>query len=380
MPLSFDLHSQLAETHDGVRQWGYRRINCGKLVAKDQKASTPENVSLWNHIASWTPLGKRKYQKEKEKGLQGDDLPDDLDWFTDGSIESYEDISTKSDTAQVNPYQFTMAMAKLAEEAGVNIVIGSVDAIEYTQDETHAPGERENLFTNGTPDLRTGNMTRIKKVQSVRYTNKATSLSHTIPASVVVLAAGPWTPVLFPSAPIASLRVHSVTIRPTRPVSAYCIFTEVPIAPGDDEHDAAAQDWSATPKIASPEIYSRPNNEVYVCGSGDNVVPLPVNTDAVEVSKQDCQNIVDVVSGISNVLREGVVTSRRACYLPTVDIGGSGGPLIGETGIPGLILATGHSCWGIHNAPATGKLVSEIIFDGESISADIKGLDPRLVV
>jgi len=129
----------------------------------------------------------------------------------------------------------------------------------------------------------------------------------------------------------------------------------------------------------NPEIYSRPNNEVYICGAGDNSVPLPATTDDVEISTEICQGIIDAVGAISDELRDGVVTSRRACYLPTVDVGGSGGPLIGETGVPGLLLAAGHSCWGIHNAPATGKLISEIIFDGEALSADIRALDPRMV-
>lgn len=86
------------------------------------------------------------------------------------------------------------------------------------------------------------------------------------------------------------------------------------------------------------------------------------------------------VAGISDELRDRVATSRRACYLPTVDIGSLRGPLIRQTGVSGLLMATGHSCWGIHYAPATEKLISEIIFDGEEISADIRGLDPRLVV
>ena len=152
------------------------------------------------------------------------------------------------------------------------------------------------------------------------------------------------------------------------------------MAPEDADGDGAEQGDPADAKLMCPEIYSRPNNEVYVCGSGDNVVPLPENTDAVEVSRQDCQNIVDAVASISDELGNGIVTSRRACYLPVINVGGSGGPLIGETGVPGLLLAAGHSCWGIHNAPATGKLISEIIFDGEATSADIRSLDPRLVV
>jgi len=294
------------------------------------------------------------------------DLPDDLDWFNTKCVESYEAISTTSSTAQVNPLQFTTAMARLAEEHGAKIIIGSVDKIDYANDD-------------GTAASETG--PRLKRVQSVTYTDKATSQSRTIPATVIVLAAGPWTPVLFPSAPISALRAHSVTIRPPKPVSAYCLFTEINVPMDDDSgYDSSSATPLETTKVMSPEIYSRPNNEVYVCGAGDTDVPLPATTDDVETSKEKCQDIVDAVAGISDELREGIVTSRRACYLPTVDVGGSGGPLIGKTGVGGLLMATGHSCWGIHNAPATGKLVSEIIFDGEAVSADISALDPQLVV
>jgi glycine/D-amino acid oxidase-like deaminating enzyme len=373
VPLSFDLHGELAEAHDGEHQWGYRRIRCGKLTARDRSLSTPGvGRASWAQIASWVSLGKRKYQQRESKDLPPAGLPSDLDWFNSECVEGYEDISTADATAQVNPYQFTTSMARLAEEGGVKVIIGSVDKIGYTDPDiqSSAPGT-----TGG------------KRVQSVTYTAKATSESRSIPATVVVLAAGPWTPVLFPSTPISALRAHSVTIRPTRPVSAYCLFTEISVPQLHTEEgvdDLGEKGYPAMPlestKITSPEIYSRPNNEVYVCGAGDNAEPLPANTDDVEVSKEICQAIVDAVAGISDELRDGVVTSRRACYLPTVDVGSSGGPLIGQTGVSGLLMATGHSCWGIHNAPATGKLISEIIFDGEAISADIRGLDPRLVV
>ena len=308
-------------------------------------------------------------------------MPDDLDWFNDKCVESYEDISTTSATAQVNPYQFTTTMAKLAEEGGVKVIMGSVDKIGYTDFDAQSSAQQ----SGPTGTDRVSEAPRRKTVQSVTYIDKATSESRSIPATIVVLAAGPWTPVLFPSAPVSALRAHSVTVRLRRSVSAYCLFTEISVPHQQTEDDDALEDGhSATvqgnTKIMSPEIYSRPNNEVYICGAGDNKIPLPASTDDVEVSKETCQNLFDAVSGISNELRDGVVTSRRACYLPTVDVGVSGGPLVGQTGVSGLLMATGHGCWGIHNAPATGKLISEIIFDGKAVSADIRGLDPRLVV
>ena len=110
------------------------------------------------------------------------------------------------------------------------------------------------------------------------------------------------------------------------------------------------------------------------------MIPLPKNTDLVEVDEKRCQDIVDYVSSISDELRDGEVTAKQACYLPNVNASGSGGPLIGLTEIKGLVMAAGHTCWGIQNGPGTGKLVSEFVFDGEAKSAKIKGLDPRIVM
>jgi len=263
----------------------------------------------------------------------------------------------------------------------IKVIFGSVSEIGYTDYDTQS--STEHFGATGT--ARASETYSTKRVQSVTYIDKTTSESWSIPATTVVLAAGPWTPVLFPSAPVSALRAHSVTIRPARSLSAYCLFTEISVPQLETEEDDAIESGYSTTlhestKIMRPEIYSRPNNEVYICGGGDNALPLPDNTDDVEVSKETCQSLIDAVSGISNEFRNGVVTSRRACYLPTVDMAGSGGPLIGQTGVSGLLMATGHGCWGIHNAPATGKLISEIIFDGDAISADIRGLDPRLVV
>jgi glycine/D-amino acid oxidase-like deaminating enzyme len=39
-------------------------------------------------------------------------------------------------------------------------------------------------------------------------------------------------------------------------------------------------------------------------------------------------------------------------------------------------VATGHSVWGILNAPATGEAVSELILDGVSRSVNLAPFDP----
>jgi glycine/D-amino acid oxidase-like deaminating enzyme len=50
-------------------------------------------------------------------------------------------------------------------------------------------------------------------------------------------------------------------------------------------------------------------------------------------------------------------------------------PLIGSVA-PGAYVATGHSVWGILNAPATGEAMAELILDGEAKSVDLSPFDP----
>jgi glycine/D-amino acid oxidase-like deaminating enzyme len=112
-----------------------------------------------------------------------------------------------------------------------------------------------------------------------------------------------------------------------------------------------------------------------ITGEGDSLIPLPKTSDLVVCDEDRCQDIIDYVSSISTPMRNGEILVRQACYLPSVSSGG--GPLIGETGIKGLFMATGHTCWGIQNSCATGKLMSEFVFEGRAKSADISSLDPR---
>jgi glycine/D-amino acid oxidase-like deaminating enzyme len=52
-------------------------------------------------------------------------------------------------------------------------------------------------------------------------------------------------------------------------------------------------------------------------------------------------------------------------------------PLIGRVaGLDNAYVATGHSVWGILNAPATGEAMAELILDGTTRSVDLAPFDP----
>lgn len=211
-------------------------------------------------------------------------------------------MAKEGETAQVHPYQFTTSMCSLAQEKGVKVIIGKATSIK----------------------------TESGAVSSVSYIDDQTGSNVELPATHVILSAGPWSSRILSELPISGTRAHSITIRPTRPVSAYALFTEITMPDG---------------RRAGPEIYARPNDEVYACSPGDGE-PLPDSTREVKVRDDVCQALFDQVSSISMELRHGEVTARQACYLPNVHSGPRGCPIVGpDEKIKGLIIATGHTCW-----------------------------------
>ena len=63
-----------------------------------------------------------------------------------------------------------------------------------------------------------------------------------------------------------------------------------------------------------------------------------------------------------------------ACFRPLAQ---DGLPLIGAVvGARGAYVATGHSVWGILNAPATAEAMTELILDGAAKTIDLAPFDP----
>ncbi|KAI9711894.1 MAG: hypothetical protein M1812_007048 [Candelaria pacifica] len=355
VPLSYRLHAELAREHGGEKKWGYRRIHCGQLEARGRpldgrKTGAGKGKENGEREKEKEDVSLQKRTKEAVGMLRAKGMPKGLDWFAPESVRAYEEMGDPDTTAQVHPFQFTTSMAELAREKGVDIRLGAqVTDIEIESE----------------------------KVRSVSYRDKKTGKEEKVEASDVVLSAGPWTKEVYSKAPISALRAHSVTVKPSRPVSAYALFTEItlPTDFGSKNESVKSRRGKGTKQV-TPEIYARPNNEVYACGEGDRFIPLPKTSDLVQVDEERCQDIVDYISSISDEMKDGEVTARQACYLPEVS-GSARGPLVGETGVKGLFMAAGHSCWGIQNGAGTGKLISEFIFDGKAKSANIGGLDPR---
>lgn len=366
--LSFRLHDALAQEHGGAERWGYRRcwasqVHCkARLPPGLEGGSSGQQPSSAEGQKKGASKGLHKDHKKDSAALRKLGVPDELDWVdTTESLSAYDNIGTPDNTAQVHPELFTRSMAQLAEDAGVHIVTGArVTAINRSADDS--------------------------RVESVTYEKNGEETTH--PTTDCVVAAGPWTRRLLPEIPVKASRAHSVVVKAPRALSAYALFTEIKLPAGFRTPVAAMAPMASqgkgsltatplrAPQIVEPEIYARPDGTAYACGPTDDVAPLSLTTAEVEVDEARCEDILAQIGGISDELgREGEVLARQACYLP------QGGPYIGQVGTTkGLVVAAGHTCWGIQNAPGTGKLVSEIIFDGKAKSARLGGCDPANVI
>ena len=126
--------------------------------------------------------------------------------------------------AQIHPYKFTTAILSFAQQRGLQLIKGKCTSLHTT---------------------------------SVRYTTETGPAE--LPADVIVIAAGPWTPSLVKDIEIKASRAHSVVIKPKALLPAQAVFFSYETQEG--------------PRT-QPEVYSRPS-EVYVSGQMDSRRPLP---------------------------------------------------------------------------------------------------------
>jgi glycine/D-amino acid oxidase-like deaminating enzyme len=235
-------------------------------------------------------------------------------------------LGSTETTAQIHPARFTTALIDAAQAKGCLLRTAIVD--EVVQREGVARGVRTS--------------------------------DGTIDADAVVLAMGPWTGRFAPRLElprVRGLKGYSVTLVGAD-VPAHALFVDYRTSDG---------------RRLEPEIFPRPDGDVYVCGMADPT-PLPDAPEAIEVSEAACATLARAAGRVSTALATARIDKRQACYRPVTD---DGLPLIGRVpGVAGAYVATGHGPWGMLNAPATGLALAELIIDGAATSVDLRPFDP----
>src|SRR5215467_3283389 len=162
--------------------------------------------------------------------------------WLDGSGVVTATLGSTETTAQVTPARFTTALLDAAQARGAKLRRAVV------ADVARREGAASGVIT---------------------------AEGETIEGDAVVLAMGPWTGrlagrVALPR--ISGLKGYSVTLA-AKDVPAHALFVDYRTADG---------------RHLEPEIFPRPDGEVYVCGMADPA-PLPGSPDAVDVSEAACE-------------------------------------------------------------------------------------------
>jgi glycine/D-amino acid oxidase-like deaminating enzyme len=251
------------------------------------------------------------------------------DWVGAAAIV-HQRLGTTATTAQVHPAEFTKGMMDAAIARGARLRIGTASALE----------------------LSSGGGTRIRGVVVD---------GELIAGDAVVIAMGPWSALAarwVPLPAVYGLKGHSLLLRDPGPISPHALFVECEAADGS---------------VDTPEVFPRPDGTTYVCGLSSEA-PLPPDPREVMSDAGAQARLKTMIRTFAPALAEAEIIAAQACYRPVTR---DGLPLIGRVPtVEGLYVATGHSVWGILNAPATGEAMAELILEGQARTVDISVFDP----
>ncbi|GKU98899.1 hypothetical protein SLEP1_g11832 [Rubroshorea leprosula] len=258
--------------------------------------------------------------------------------WVDGPARGLRTIGTTRTTAQVHPQLFTKTLLNTAiEKFGVEVVIGKAEQV---------------------------------RVEEGRVVSVVLEGGRAIDSEAVVLALGPWSgkfEMLASIFRVSGLKAHSIVLEPKEPdaITPHALFLSYYPSQGGKSMD--------------PEVYPRPTGEVYLCGMSAEA-EVPDDPGQISGNPESIQMLKRVAKIVSSHLAEGEaqVKAEQACFLPCTD---DGVPVIGEIpGVKGCYVATGHSCWGILNGPATGAAMAELVVDGQASIVDLSRFSPARFV
>src|SRR4051794_18038258 len=251
-----------------------------------------------------------------------------IDWLSPG-VALNQQLGSTATTAQVHPERFTAAMMRAAQAQGAELRLGQVTGVVRRRGGTGVAG--------------------------VEIGGKI------VDGDAVVIALGTWSPLAaewlrLPA--VFGLKGHSLVFETGTKVPAEALFLE-------------CRDPSGA--VQTPEVFPRADGTTYVCAISSES-PLPIDPAQVTPDPGALERLQAICSELSPALATAKILARQACYRP---ITRDGLPLIGPVaGVEGAYIATGHSAWGILNAPATGEAMAELIIDGAAHSVDLSAFDP----
>ncbi|EJK76384.1 hypothetical protein THAOC_01857 [Thalassiosira oceanica] len=288
------------------------------------------------------PTAKSRQDNKSKNPSISDIVPN---WL-DGSVGRLAPMGFGDDTAQVTPRE---VVERMIEFAAIDVVLGKCVGVD-----AEVKGEA-------------------KAVTGVKYVDKETGEERVLPASDVVVSAGPWScnaEHWFDGAvslPMDGVKSTSIVWRPPRdgsPVDATALFC------GED------------PRYNTHlECYPRPDGTIYLCGIGgsDYISTQQLQNDAFLTDCPPKEDRVEAATASFQMMShayqtDGELLQSQACMRPCPP---DAKPYMGRIdGYHGAFINAGHNCWGIAWAPACGKAMAELVLEGSCKSVNLNPFNP----
>jgi glycine/D-amino acid oxidase-like deaminating enzyme len=182
-----------------------------------------------------------------------------------------------------------------------------------------------------------------------------------VEGDAVVIAMGPWSILasLWLKLPaVYGYKGHSLVFDTGDSIAPEALFLEYREASGE---------------VLTPELFVRADGTTWVCAIS-SAGPLPVDPADVAPDLDAHARLEAMIRDIAPTLATKPIKARQACFRPVTE---DGLPLIGAVAsADGVYVATGHSVWGMLNAPATGEAMAELILDGAARHVDLAPFAP----
>jgi glycine/D-amino acid oxidase-like deaminating enzyme len=310
---SFALHAELAAALDNP--WGYRRLTTygGYAIAGDAGRGARGRPWLAERVAITGRLG------------------------------------TRETTALVEPRAFTAGLVRAAQANGAELRHGAVvgsHSLAHVLDGEPVSTSPEHALVRGANGA----------VRGVALAD-----GTVVEGDAVVIAMGPWSILAarwLPLPRVMGYKGHSLVFATGDAIPAEAIFLEYREASGE---------------VLTPEVFARADGTTWACAIS-TMGPVPIDPAGVAPDEGAHARLEALCRDISPVLAAAPITARQTCFRPVTQ---DGLPLIGAVpGVAGAYVATGHSVWGMLNAPATGEAMSELILDGAAQHVDLAPFAP----
>lgn len=260
---------------------------------------------------------------ENERRRDGSRQP----WLSD-SVTITGQIGSPQTTALVEPRAFTRGLMRAAEALGAKL----------------RQGEAVDLARSG------------GAIDGVVLED-----GDVVEGDAVVIAMGPWSILAsrwLPLPGVYGFKGHSLVFETGDSVPAEALFLEYQEASGE---------------VLAPEVFARADGTVWACAVS-STSPLPVDPATVVADEGAHARLEALCRSLSPALASASIRARQACFRPVTE---DGVPLMGRVpGVDGAYVATGHSVWGMLNAPASGEAMAELILDGVTSQVTLAPFSP----